>query len=144
MKFPRNARIFHGQFDVAPFAGVFFLLALFLLLGSLVYTPGVSLTLPAASDLPGTDKSVVSVAVDASGQFYFDNQLIPEAQLKARLASVVRKSAEPLTLLVQADISVKYETLIHLALIARRAGLQEAFLATRPQNPLIAIEEEQP
>ena len=58
MKFPRNARIFRGRLDVAPFAAVFFLLATFLLLGSLVYTPGVRLELPEADDLPGTDKPV--------------------------------------------------------------------------------------
>ena len=40
MKFPRNARIFRGQLDAAPFAAVFFLLVIFMMLGSLVYTPG--------------------------------------------------------------------------------------------------------
>jgi hypothetical protein len=41
MKFPRNARIFRGQLDAAPFAIVFSCLLLFLLLSSLLYTPGV-------------------------------------------------------------------------------------------------------
>jgi hypothetical protein len=40
MKFPRNARIFRGQLDAAPFAAVLFLLVIFLMLGSLVYTTG--------------------------------------------------------------------------------------------------------
>ena len=135
MKFPRNAKIFHGQFDVAAFAGVFFLLILFVLLGSLVYTPGVRLNQPVANDLPGTDDTVVAVAVDAQGQLYFDNQLIPPAQLKSRLASVVRKSSTPVTLLVQADKAVNYQTLIRLSVIARDAGIKEALLATLPQTP---------
>jgi biopolymer transport protein ExbD len=134
MKFPRNAKIFHGQFDAAPFAAVFFLLTLFVLLGSLVYTPGVKLNLPAAADLPGTDNPVVSVAVDAAGQYYFDNQIITPAQLKSRLSSVARKSETPLTLLVQADTNVNYQTLIHLSTLARDAGIKEALLATRPDN----------
>jgi len=40
MKFPRNARIFRGQLDAAPFAIVFFLLVLFLMLASLVSLDG--------------------------------------------------------------------------------------------------------
>jgi hypothetical protein len=46
MRFPRNAKMFRGQMDAAPFAGVFFLLTLFVLLASFTYTPGVRLRLP--------------------------------------------------------------------------------------------------
>lgn len=140
MKFPRNARIYHGQFDVAPYAGVFFLLALFMLLGSLVYTPGVQIHLPMAADLPGTDRPLIAVAVDANGRFYFDNQLISTPRLKTRLAAAVKMTPGPLTLLVQADKKVDYETLIQLSLLARDVGIQDAMLATLPQStafPLI-------
>lgn len=132
MKFPRTAKIFHGTFDGAPFAGVLFLLILFVLLGTLVYTPGVMISLPAAADLPGTDHRVVAVAVDARGQLYFDHQLTSESLLQSSLAAAVKKSAEPLTLLVQADKTVSYATIIRLALIAREAGMKEALLATLP------------
>jgi hypothetical protein len=40
MRFVRHARIYRGPLDAAPLAGVAFLLILFLLLTSLVYTPG--------------------------------------------------------------------------------------------------------
>ncbi len=40
MRFARHARIYRGPLDAAPLAGVAFLLILFLLLTSLVYTPG--------------------------------------------------------------------------------------------------------
>ena len=71
MKFPRNARIFKGQLDAAPFVTVLFLLVLFLMLGTRVYTPGVRLELPGTDKpLPGTDSPTVAVAIDASGQLY--------------------------------------------------------------------------
>jgi len=70
MKFPRNARLLRSQLDVAPFAAVFFLLVIFVMLGSLIYTPGarVELQLPRAIGLPGMDKPPVSVAIDADGR----------------------------------------------------------------------------
>ena len=103
MRFPRNAKIFKGQLDAAPFAGVFFLLVLFLLLGAMIYTPGVRIQLPAAADLPGTGQPTLGVALDANGQLFFDNQIIQPAELKARLQAAAKKSAEPLVLVVRAD-----------------------------------------
>ena len=132
MKFSRNARIFRGRLDMAPFAVVFFLLVMFLLLASLVYTPGVRLQLPVANDLPGTDKPTVSVAIDANGRLYFENQLIEANELKNRLRKAVERSGEPLTLAVQADEKVSYKQLIDLTMLARHAGIQEALLATLP------------
>lgn len=132
MKFPRTAKIFHGTFDGAPFAGVLFLLILFVLLGTLVYTPGVTISLPAAADLPGTDNRTLAVAVDKTGKLYFDNQLTTESLLQTRLTEAANKFREPLTLLVQADQSVNYATIIRLSLIARAAGIKEALLATLP------------
>ena len=135
MKFPRNARIFRGQLDAAPFAAVFFLLVIFMMLGSLVYTPGarLRLQLPRADGLPGTDKPTVSVAVDGDGRLYYENQWIEENDLRGRLREAAKKSPEPLTIVIQADKSVNYETCLHLALLARDAGISEALLATLPR-----------
>jgi biopolymer transport protein ExbD len=133
MKFPRNARIFRGQLDVAPFATVLFLLVMFLFLASLVYTPGIQLHLPLADNLPGTEKAKVSVAIDADGRLYYENQLIDEVDLKLHLRSAVSRAGEPLILVISADQAVRYDQVVRLALLAREAGLSEAWLATLPR-----------
>jgi biopolymer transport protein ExbD len=132
MKFPRTAKTLGSQSDAAPYAAVFFLLVIFLLLGALIPTPGVPLSLPAASNLPGTDKPTVAVAIDASNRFYFANQLIGEAQLKTSLSNRVSRASLPLTLVIQADKTVSYEQLLRLTLLARDAGITNALLATLP------------
>ena len=137
MKFPRNARLLRSQLDVAPFASVFFLLVIFMMLASLIYTPGarIALQLPRAHGLPGTDKAPVAVAIDADGRLYYQNQWIEEDALRRRLQEAARKSPEPLTLIVEADKSVSYERLMRLTLLARDAGIPEALLATLPGPP---------
>jgi biopolymer transport protein ExbD len=132
MKFPRTAKTLGSQSDAAPYAAVFFLLVIFLLLGALIPTPGVPLSLPSAIDLPGTDKPTVAVAIDASNRFYFANQLIGEAQLKTSLSNRASGSSQPLTLVIQADKTVSYEQLLRLTLLARDAGITNALLATLP------------
>ena len=133
MTFPRNARIIRAQLEVAPFAALFFLLVMFLLVGSLVYTPGVHIQLPMAADLPGNDKPAVYVTLDGNGRLYFENQLIEENELKNRLRRAVKSSAQKLTLVVQADKSASYEQLVRLTLLARDSGISEALLATLPR-----------
>ncbi len=133
MRFARNVRIFRGQLDPASFAGVSFLLLLFLLLNSgLVFTPGVRVNLPEAADLPGTANPTVVVAVDEGGQYYFRSQVIEPQQLSEKLSALATESKEPLTLIVQADKNVKYEVLVQLGLLARAVGIKDTLLATRP------------
>ena len=133
MRFPRNARIFRGQLDFTPFASVFFLLVIFVMLGGLVYTPGVRVQLPMASDLPGTDQPTVTVAVDASGRLFFRNQLIEADQLQSRLREEVTRTGSTLTLVVQADKDLTQDKLERLLSLARAAGIQEALLARLPR-----------
>jgi len=43
------------------------------------------------------------------------------------------KIRAPLTLVIQADQAVTYDQFIHLTLLAREAGIQNALLATMPR-----------
>jgi len=133
MKFPRNTRLLRSPFEIAPFAAVFFLLVIFLMLGALLPTPGLPLQLPTASDLPGTDKPTVAVAVDSSGRFYFANKIIAENELSDDLAAAAKNSREPLTLVIHADKLVTYEQLVRLTMVARDAGIRDVLLATLPR-----------
>lgn len=144
MRFPRNKQIFRGQPDLGAYVGVFFLLLIFVLLNSaIVFTPGVPIHLPDADELPGIAGDTLVVAIDASGTFYFDNQVTSEAALKQQLLEQVSISRRPLTLLVQADRNVTLETILRLALLARRTGIKDVVPATRPStrnsNPLSSL-----
>ncbi len=133
MRFPRNAKIFRGQLDAAPFAGVFFLLVIFLLLNStFVFTPGVRIQLPELGDLPGVANPTRVVALDRYGQVYYENQVIAEDRLKDRLQEAARETKEPLTLVVQADKKVTLDAWMRLSSLAREAGIKEVLIEARP------------
>ena len=132
MKFPRNAKIMRSPFEVAPFAAVLFLLVLSFLLFALLPTPGIPLQLPVAGDLPGLDQPTVDMAVDSGGRFYFTNSIVSEAQLISCLSNAVKNSRAPLALVIHADKTVTEDQLIHLALLARHAGITNALLVTLP------------
>ncbi len=133
MRFPHQTKIFRGQIEAAPFIGVFFLLVIFLLLqSSFVFTPGVPIQLPEADQLPGTDNPTVAVAVDGTGNFYFNNQLCDEARLREQLSAAVSASHEPVTLVAQFHRDTRMEVLIRLTALARAVGIREVLQAVRP------------
>jgi len=133
VRFPRQTKIFRGQLDVAPFAAIFFLLVLFLLLqSSLVFTPGVPIHLPETARLPGINSPKIIVAIDATGQLYFENQIIGAKALRNSLQTEVSRAQEKLTLIVQADRNATWERMAEISLLAEEAGIQTVLMATRP------------
>jgi biopolymer transport protein ExbD len=134
MKFPRRAKLLRNPFDMTAYAAVFFLMVMFVMLGSRFYTPGVKIELPRAGELPGTDRPSLTVALDENGRYYFRNQLIEEPALQAEFTNAAAQAAEPLTLVILADRNVRQESLVRLTLLARGAGLGEALLATQPRT----------
>jgi len=136
MRFPRNAKILRVQLEVAPFACVFVLLLMFILLQpNLAFTTGVRVELPASDALPGTLNPTVVVGVHDVGHLHFANQLVSEGELLAHLTSAsarYRASRQDLTLVVLADKTVPHEKLVRLAELARAAGIREVLQATRP------------
>jgi biopolymer transport protein ExbD len=136
MRFRRNVHILHSQLDAAPLATVFFLLVIFVLLGSLVYTPGVrmQIELPRADGFSGVAGPTLEVAVDAGGQYYFENQLIPEKDLGQRLKAAATDAPAALTLVVFADKAVRHEILERLATLASDAGIYDLLLAVLPRS----------
>jgi biopolymer transport protein ExbD len=132
MRFPRNTKVFRGQLDAAPYAGVFFLLALFLLLSSsFIFTPGIPIQLPEAADVPGVTGPTLAIAVDDSSRIYFDNQVTTEERLRQHLRDAVAATPS-LTLIIQADANVKWATLSRLMLVAHEVGIKTALPSTRP------------
>jgi len=136
MKFPRNARVTKGSLEAAPWATVMFLLVIFIMLGGMLYTPGVHVQLPVTDELPGVDKPTVTVALDATGRLFFENQLVPNESLGTltnRLRDIVQAAPEKPVFVVQADRGVAFSNLVALTQLARAAGFESTVLATLPR-----------
>lgn len=138
MKFPRNARILRSQLDAAPLASVFFILVIFTMLASLVYTPGVHVELPEVAspgglnDVPGTDRPTITIAMDAHNRLFQANRLITETELKLNLTAAASNSPA-LMLIVQADKAVTLENYVRIAMLAREVGVRDSLLQTLPR-----------
>jgi biopolymer transport protein ExbD len=131
-----------GALDPTPFAAVFFLLVILLVLhSSLAPAPGVLVQLPAVipGPRPGFDGPELVVTIDRNGVLYFEHQVVAEEELRQRLTAKVQASREPLHLLLLADEAVPHGAVVQLATLAQAAGIREIVEATReplfPANP---------
>ena len=118
MRFPRNAKIFRGHLDAAPLAGVFFLLLIFLLLASLIYTPGTQLHFSSNAPADGTRKRI---AVFDTGRIVYENQSYRTNSLDRLRDSL--KNLPPQTTLVISAPEASREIVTQLRDLARSLGL---------------------
>ena len=135
MKLQRKAKILRGPLNAAPVAGVVMLLLIFIMISSLLYTPGVLIELPIATPLTITDNPTVVVAVDSNGQCFYDNKPVDSTELKVALKNRLRDAtalSRKLTLVLWADKAVKNEVLVKLESLAEATGIAEVLIAGSP------------
>jgi len=102
MRFARNTKIFRGGVDAAPFAGVFFLVLIFVMLFySHVFFPGVPVKLVDQEGAP--EMTTRSVKVLASRKIDFLGELYSYRNFKAQLQSQLQLGTLPKRMLVERE-----------------------------------------
>ncbi len=199
MRFARNAQIFRGSLDPAPLAAVLLLLMMFMMVSSLIYTPGVivdlgqtitvtktngvafagknylrteleqlrtdlkrspadggftvvmepgasaalgaqvsnlfQIRLPQGTNLVGTDDARAIVSVNFRGQFFYENRLVTDSELKSALSDQIkaaRQEGRQFMLIVNLDEAAESQMETHLENIARQAGVTKILRAQQP------------
>jgi biopolymer transport protein ExbD len=136
MRFPRNAKIFKGQWDVLPFAGVFLLLPLLLLITlRQTFTSGIHVRVPEVdAELRGTFGAVAMVVLAADGRMFFENQVyLNDDLLLANLRRRAEAGPGELTLVIRADQAVRYDRVAMLQSLHRKLGFADCI--TQVQHP---------
>jgi biopolymer transport protein ExbD len=100
--------------------------------GARIKLPRSRLELPDDAGFTGTPNPVVVVGVNLNGQIFFQHQKIQESALQMRLAEAVEKTGGPLTLVLQADKNLPLEKVTQLSKVARKAGIAQVVIGTRP------------
>ncbi|MCS1409148.1 MAG: hypothetical protein M2R45_02327 [Verrucomicrobia subdivision 3 bacterium] len=134
MKFSLNAKIFRGQLDVAPFASVFFLLAIFMIFSSLlISSPSVKIQLPAieGNEIVRANLPKLDIAVDADGRIYFESQLVALDALHRRLEIAVARFRKKPSLVLHADKDADLEKVLQICQTAVTVGITETIWTAR-------------
>lgn len=102
MRYSRNVKIFRGGVDAAPFAGLFFVLVLFVsLFYSHVFFPGVPIRLAAEEGPPGLPSRTVRIL--ESGRIQFLGTEVSLSGLNAELRKRARSGSLPGRIILESE-----------------------------------------
>ncbi len=135
MKFVRNAKIFRGQLDVAPAVGVFFLLALMVLLHSAItFTPGLLVQLGSV----GTGTNAVPVLqLDMHGLAHYRGDELRLEKLEGIWLEEARMGKAPPLVWLATEPGTPTNLVLQAEIIAAAAGVTIRPLGTRVELPEI-------
>jgi biopolymer transport protein ExbD len=124
MKFPRNARIFRGQLDAAPIAGVLFLLVFFVLLhSSMVYHPGLRMELKNLQGASSPNAPEQIVKIDSKDHLFYRNTSLNEAAFLQRLREEVAKGKAPKLITVRTEPGTRTELVQRVKILGTELGI---------------------
>ncbi|MEN9360498.1 MAG: Biopolymer transport protein [Verrucomicrobiota bacterium] len=133
-KLPREPE---ARIEIIPLIDImFFLLAAFMLASlKIIQMSSHKVELPPASAaVTETPRDLLVLAVDADGAFFHGETPIAPNELLTRL-SQARLANPRLRVLVRADAEARHRQVSALLDLVRRAGIDQASLATEPATP---------
>jgi biopolymer transport protein ExbD len=128
-----------AEINVTPLVDVMLVLLVIFIITAPLLASAIKLDLPDVKAAPAAARpDNVRIAIDADGRYYWNDQLIEDAALPARLAEAARAQPQP-ELHLRADRDTRYDRLARLMAAAQDAGLTRiGFVTDPPQEPAAA------
>ena len=122
-----------AQVDLTPMLDiVFIMLIFFIVTSSFVKESGIDVERPKASNIVVQKEAGIFVAITSSNDIYIDKQMVDEAQVQARLESLLNESPSR-SLVIQADERAFNGVVVKVMDAAKSAGVEHiALAAERP------------
>lgn len=123
------------EINLVPLIDIMLVLMIIFLVTATVMNPAVPLNLPAtgASSVP-SDPAVVSVSINASGQYFWNDQPLSLAQLDEKMTQAAKLTPQP-SVQLRADKSTAYDHVAQVIAGASQAGLANlAFVSDTRKN----------
>ncbi len=129
-----DARPLQSEINMVPLIDVMLVLLIVFMITAPLLTHSVKIDLPQASSQPNQEKpETVSLALDADGRLFWNNEALDEAALPARLAAAAAQTPQP-ELHLRADRNTRYQTLAEVMSKARAAGIEKMGFITQPET----------
>ncbi|MCB1895876.1 MAG: biopolymer transporter ExbD [Zoogloeaceae bacterium] len=121
-----------ADINTTPLVDVMLVLLIIFMITTPLLTHAVRIDMPEASSTPNREEpETVSLALDADGRRYWNDEPIEDASLPALLALAAARSPQP-ELHLRADRETRYQTLAEVMSMAQRAGIRQIGFVTVP------------
>ena len=123
-----------SEINMTPLVDVMLVLLIIFILTVPVLTHSVKLDLPRADNTPNLVKpDTVNLSVTVDGAIHWNEEMINEAQLDARLEAAARQQPQP-EIFIRGDRKVEYENVARVMAAVQRSGVLKLGFVTEPGN----------
>ena len=122
-----------ADINVTPMVDVMLVLLVIFIISAPLFTHALKLDLPTAKSQPAPEKpETVTVAIDAAGKLYWNDQPVSKEELDNRMGAASGRQPQP-EVQLRADKSTRYETIADVMSSAQSAGLTKIGFVTDPK-----------
>jgi biopolymer transport protein ExbD len=121
-----------AEINMIPLIDVMLVLLIIFIVTAPLLTHAIKINLPTATTQTNLEKpETVTLSIDATGNLFWNDQGISEAQLDANLADASRRTPQP-ELHLRAERTTQYQKLAEVMAAARNAGMVKIGFITEP------------
>ena len=122
-----------NEINMTPLVDVMLVLLIIFIITVPVMKHAVNIDLPRATSQPqDTPPQAIRLAVDAQGQYYWNESPVDDKELPARLQAEAGHQPQP-ELHIRGDRDARYERVAQAMALAQRSGLHKIGFITDPQ-----------
>lgn len=122
-----------AEINTTPLVDVMLVLLVIFLVTAPMLTQAVKLELPNETSAPIHDEKPITLSIDASGQYFWNDKSITAEELSARLRESAKiNSKQPIHL--RADKQTPYEKVSHILATAQEHGMANIGFVTTPKK----------
>ena len=123
-----------ADINVTPMVDVMLVLLVIFIISAPMFTQAVKLELPRAQAQAAPQQAAtITLAIDADGKLYWNNEAIDRTALEARLVEAGKLSPQP-ELQLRADKDTRYEVVAQVMAAAQGNGLTKLGFVTDPKQ----------
>jgi biopolymer transport protein ExbD len=123
-----------NEINMTPLVDVMLVLLIIFIITVPVMQHSVNVDLPRATNQPQDVKpQTILFAIAANGDYFWNDQPVPDEQLAARFAEAARLEPQP-ELHIRGDREVRYERVAQAMAAAQKAGLKKIGFVTNPRQ----------
>lgn len=122
-----------SEINMVPLIDVMLVLLIVFMITAPLLTHSVKINLPVASSETSNEKpETVTLAIDAAGRLFWNNDPIDDDALMANLADAAGRTPQP-ELHLRADRETRYQTIAEVMSKARARGIEKLGFVTQPE-----------
>ena len=122
-----------SEINTTPLVDVMLVLLVIFIITAPLLTHAVKIDLPQASSQPLPEKpEVISVAIDGTGNMYWNDVPMVQGELRVKLQQVADKKPQP-ELQIRADKETRYQILAEVMADAQNAGVTKLGFVSEPK-----------